>query len=171
MTTTEYGSKYAATKHLSKTEIAKLIRSDIKAAVKAGKLPVAKYYVNTHYFAGGSSIDVRFAHVKEDGFVLLNPERVRFDLDTDSREFTRLNIYSVRAEAIMSELKAISDAYNFDGSDTQTDYFHVRFYGDQKPDWRWESDVSKTERAAIATEMAGPKKTAHVDYLETMGVA
>lgn len=176
MSETVYGKKYEATKNLSRVEIAKLIRADIKAAVKVGRLPKAKYYVNTSSYSGGGSIDIRFARVEEPGFVLFNPERVRFDLETNYREFTRLPIFSERTVAICAELKAISDAYNYDGSDLMTDYFHVRFYGNAEPCHDWQNEVRKVEEAAVRVSMEAPKPAtvpappAQLSYLAALGV-
>ena len=51
-----YGYQYEAQKGLTTSQIAKLIRADIKTAVKEGLLPNTwKYSVRTQTFAGGSA--------------------------------------------------------------------------------------------------------------------
>jgi hypothetical protein len=164
-----YGTKYEATKDLNRTAIAKLVREDIKAAVKAGTLPRAKYSVRKRDYAGGGSIDISFSHVEGD-FVLFNEERVRFDIATKDREFTYMPIYSEQAKALTDALDAILNAYNFDGSESQVDYFHVRFYGHAKVEWQWEAEVRKATRARIEAEMAAPKVSAQEEWLKAIGV-
>ena len=61
-----YGTKYqefhtdanGERVYRSAAEIAKAIRADIKAAVKAGELPKARYSVKSDSYTGGSSVDV-----------------------------------------------------------------------------------------------------------------
>jgi hypothetical protein len=38
--------------------------------------------------------------------------------------------------AILAALKEIHGAYNFDGSDSMVDYYHVNYYGQVEVDWR-----------------------------------
>lgn len=154
MTTIAYGTKYEATKNLNRAEIAKLIRADIKAAAVDGTLPKAKYSVRVRSFAGGGSIDIRYSHVDEVGFSLFNAERLEFDIVHGSREFTRLPLYSDRAKHITTTLDGIMAAYNFDGSDSMTDYFHVRFYGHAVVCWEWERDMLVIENERIKDMMA-----------------
>lgn len=153
-----YGNKYEATKGMNRAQLAKLIREDIKAAVKAGALPKAKYSVRKRDFSGGGSIDINVSHVEEPGFVLFNPERVRFDIEHDSREFTRLPLYSERMASVLKACEDIMRAYNYDGSDISSDYFHVRFYGHATVGWEWERDVRAVEfermKDTLATEAA-----------------
>lgn len=60
------GEKYETTKDLSTTEIAKLIRKEIKEC-----FPNIKVSVRTQYFSGGSSIDV---YITNAGFKPINPQ-------------------------------------------------------------------------------------------------
>lgn len=154
MTTIAYGSKYDATKNLNRAEIAKLIRADIKALVADGTLPKAKYSVRVRSFSGGGAIDIKYSHVVEDGFMLHNAERLEFDIVHGSREFTRLPLYSERATHITKTLDSIMSAYNFDGSDSQSDYFHVRFYGHAVVCWEWERDMRAIENERVKDMMA-----------------
>lgn len=108
---TWYGSKYEETKDLDIKDIAKLVRGDIKAAVKTGALSdLLRYGVRIERFSGGQSIDVRIAWKQP-------PE----DAERRLHEHARANCW-------LETLKGIVDAYNFDGSDMQSDYFRVRFY-------------------------------------------
>jgi hypothetical protein len=122
---TVYGNKYESTRNMTTAEIAKAFRADVKAVTKAGKLPKGlKLSVRTRYFAGGSSIDVTVKGVPA-GYPVVNPS-----YDPEWRAGAPVNDrYSPEFRKVLDTLKALLDAYNFDGSDTMTDYFHVRFYG------------------------------------------
>lgn len=113
-------SLYLATRDLSVTEVAALIRSDIKAAVRAGVLPAAKYSV-TSSRSGGQSI-----RVSADGlpFCAWEPGERGYGCDNWHPVLT------TEAKAVRATLKAIHGAYNYDRSDSQRDYFDVRYYGD-----------------------------------------
>lgn len=120
-----YGAKYD--KDLNTTEIAKRFRGDVGAAKKAGELPPElKLGVRTQYFSGGSSIDVTVKVVPA-GFRVSNPARgpAAPAFDDQGRVIPPL---APDAEALLKKLTELLGAYNFDGSEPQTDYFHVRFY-------------------------------------------
>lgn len=104
------GSKYEETKHLDIKDIAKLVRQDIKKAVSSGQLAKAKYGVRIRRYAGGRSLDVA---IKNFDFPLRGEDHLLTDVASATLQFVR----------------NLVDAYNFDHSDSMTDYFHVRFYG------------------------------------------
>lgn len=125
---TVYGEKYEATRKMDTTGVAKLFRADVKAAIKSGTIPAGvKLSVRTEYFSGGSSIDVKIRAL---------PCR----LFSGERGPTGMAKYNPGAEAIRDRLRSMLDAYNFDGSDHMTDYFHVRFYGEVVFDWEFARD-------------------------------
>jgi hypothetical protein len=154
-----YGRRYAEQEGLSTTDIAKLIRADVKTAVKAGLLPSRwKYSVRTEYFAGGSSIDVRVrgcddAWVECDGFAPDSKEtlpnggvvgrscgNVWCKAHNDpqyAHAATAHKVLSDEAFAAKKALKAIHDSYNHDGSDSMVDYFDVNYYGSVDFDGLW----------------------------------
>lgn len=118
------GSKYDA--KLSKTEIAKRIRADIKAAIAAGELPKGiKVGVRTKYFAGGSSIDLT---ITEFPGAVLNPAHVYANELSVFESRCRM-LYTLEVRKALATLDAIMGAYNYDGSDSQFDHFDVNFYG------------------------------------------
>jgi len=122
-----YGKKYE--RGLTTTQCAARIRADIKEALRTRELPRGlKVSVRSDYFANGSSIDVRVTALPA-GWALLNPERVRHDVLTPNVYPENLARYTEETTALLKVLQAIMDAYNYDGSDSQTDYFHVNFYG------------------------------------------
>ncbi|MFF7115447.1 hypothetical protein ACFY91_24490 [Streptomyces albogriseolus] len=144
-----YGARYEEVKHLTTTEIAKRIRADIKLARKvAAKLGTAagaevalidsltalatmpkqiKVSVRTDYFSGGSSIDVRVYNLPEKGWGYVQ--------ETDMWGKPQW-VPGRELSAILAALKEIHGAYNFDGTDSRVDYFHVNYYGQVEVDWR-----------------------------------
>ncbi len=92
------GAKYETTKDLDIAEIAKLVRKDLKEAY-----PRYKFSVRIDRYSMGQSLDV----------VVSNTDLVR---------------HSDAADKLQHEVKEIVNAYNFDDSDSMTDYFHVAFY-------------------------------------------
>ncbi len=121
------GSKYAETRDLDLAEIAKLVRVDIKAAVKAGDLPKGiKTSVRISRYSMGQSLNVT---IKEcPGLMVANPDRVRFDSD-DPHGHTMLLLLSPDALEVLGVVQDIMDTYNYDSSDPASDYYNVRFYG------------------------------------------
>lgn len=155
MTTITHGSKYEQTKGLRTVEIAKLIRADIKAAIQAGELPKGlKTSVRYESFAGGCAIRVSVTAVPDD-FVYWRPEFIAFEA-ANPHTFFQGERVTEEAKALLAKLKEIHSAYNFDGSDIQSDYFHVRYYGDVKFGWEIERDDRKRtiERMAAHTKAA-----------------
>jgi hypothetical protein len=130
------GSKYEQTRRLSLTEIAKLIREDIKMSRKAGRVapgsadlaipdPIAdapaeiKYSVRTRYYAGGGAIDLTIKNV---------PAAWGWTEQTD--EFGQPQKIATPAfEALFDEVERIHNAYNYDNSDSQADYFERNYWG------------------------------------------
>lgn len=121
--TVVYGNKYDRT--LDVAEIAKRIRAEIKDQIKRELLPDLKASVRTRRFAGGEAIDVEITAFP---CAVLNPERLAFERANPLAGCT-LPRYNARASAALRQIQAIVDGYNYDGSDSQSDYFEVNFYG------------------------------------------
>jgi len=113
-----YGQKCESTRNKPLTEIAKLIRMDIKVAKNEGKLPAD--FTCSVRSDRGTAIDLRWA-VSETA--VFEPGMYGFDLNEKGREIQDL-------------LEEIHGSYNYDGSDIQTDYFDVRYYGNPAIDWQ-----------------------------------
>ncbi|MFE4309157.1 hypothetical protein ACFRR6_24270 [Streptomyces sp. NPDC056891] len=131
-----YGDKYEQIKGMRLPDIAKLMRADIKIARKVGtksSTPGAlaaidplgdmpkeiKVSITSDYFAGGGAIRIRVKNIPPEwGFVQ------KRDQWGDMRW-----VPSDAFEAVLTDLKVIHQAYNYDGSDSQVDYFHVNYYG------------------------------------------
>jgi hypothetical protein len=112
---------------LDTAQIAKAIREEIKAAVKSGALPKAKYSVKTDRYSMGSSITVEASKLP---FPTLNPDAFRVDpganwLTFDSARFR--SRFTPKAQDVERKLSAIVNAYHWDRSDSSTDYYDERF--------------------------------------------
>ncbi len=142
-----YGSKYAATKGLNRVELAKLIRLDIKAAIKAGELPKGTYGVTCESYAGGGSINVKIKSFEVTS--LYNPEHLALEVSDPHYRYPHIERYSPEAKKAIDTLTAIHSAYNYDGSDVQSDYFDVRYYGHVELDWKYEEARQAAETAAL----------------------
>lgn len=124
-TNSRTGSRYDETRTLDVADVARLIRSDIKQAVKDGKLPKGpRYSVRTSRFSGGCSIDINVTNWDGDCRVLgSDPGSC-----SDHPDFADSYVYTAEADAAVKVLRSITQAYNRDNSDSQTDYYEVKFY-------------------------------------------
>lgn len=132
-----YGAKYQQVRGMRLAEIAKLMRADIKLAQKIGLKtdgpatlatvdPIAnapaviKYSVTTHMYSGGGSIDITIKNIPADwGY--------RMEMSEERGHMRK--VPTAALNALAGELAAIHQAYNYNGSDTTTDYFDVNYYG------------------------------------------
>ncbi len=121
----QYGSKYE--RGLDVAEIAKRVRAELKAQVKAKQLPKAKYSVTIDRFSGGCSLDVKIDQVQSH-HLMLNPKRVRFCHQHPAENPLNLPRYTEAGQTLIKGVEAIVAAYNYDGSDTASDYWNVNFY-------------------------------------------
>lgn len=130
------GSKYEQARRLTLTEIAKLIREDLKMARKAGRVapgsvdlaipdPIAdapaqiKYSVRTEYYSGGGAIDLVIKNIP-----------AGWGWTEEADEFGSPRKVATRAmAALFVEVERIHSAYNYDNSDAQTDYFDRHYWG------------------------------------------
>ena len=123
-----YGSKYQ--KGLDVKDIAKLYREEIKQEIKAGTLPKdLKLSVKISRYAGGRSLNVYVEACPSTTFY--NPARLKHELEQPHDYVTGREIpfHTAEGTRILKLLKEKLGAYNFDGSEIQSDYFHVNFYG------------------------------------------
>lgn len=150
-----YGNK--CSKDMTTKDCASAIRADIKAEITAGNLPAGTYSVRMKRFAGGSSIDV---HIADIPFIVLNRLRVAADLAGINTHRTGMAVYTDAGKTIRDKVEAIIQSYNYDGSEIQTDYFNVKFYGHASFAWEWEANQRK---AIEAQERANPSWTFEKD--------
>jgi hypothetical protein len=139
------GSKFEATRNLSAVQVAKLIRADIKALNLKG----FKFSVKTSGSSMHSSIDISITAAPE-GFVYRATEAEELLNRQTSKRFPWL---TDAAREIQEKLEEIHASYNFDKSDTMTDYFHVRYYGNVS----W--NIRETKPKAPAAPVEAPLST------------
>lgn len=120
------GAKYEFS--LDIAEIARRVRKDLKAAQVAGELPAdATFAVRISRFSGGQSLDVTLTGMP-DSWIYNSP-----GLEPNYAEYVPAHGgYTDEAQAAMRTAQAIVFAYNYDGSDIQSDYFNVNFYSHVK---------------------------------------
>jgi hypothetical protein len=146
MANTVYGKKY--NRDLSTPQIAAAFRVDVKDAIKAGVLPAGlKLSVKSSRFAGGSSIRVTIKACPS--VTILNVENVNADR-ADGGTYPSRPRYTAEAIALRDALDGMLKAYNYDGSDTMTDYFHVNFY--DNVDFCGELEAADYRRAEMLSD-------------------
>ncbi len=147
------GTKYD--KNLTTTEIAAKVRADIKAAQKAGTINKGyKISVTKQSFSGGSSITLTIKALPAN-VNLTTPLYVKQASSLAFVEYyDRALRYTAPVQITLDTLKQMLSAYNFNDSDIQTDYFHVRFYQHVDVDWQLERDVHKAMKAESAGSSA-----------------
>lgn len=135
--------------NLDITDIAKRMRTILKE-----KYPECRFSITTERYAGGRSMAVRLMSAPfrvftkpeeaEEVYPLAtrgghyrSVEDVRAHLTSiGSRGHTDVNHYwlehawdlTPKAREVMSFVKKLANAYNYDDSDAMTDYFHTNFY-------------------------------------------
>jgi hypothetical protein len=102
------GNKYTETQNLDIKEIAKLVRADLK------QFKDCKFSVSIERYSMGQSLNVYIMQTPFDVYEYIEEERK----------------YTLRANNLVTEVKNILNQYNYDNSDSMTDYFDTRFYSD-----------------------------------------
>lgn len=140
------GAKYEETRDLDLAIIAKRIRKELAAAFGKGW----KFTVQIKRYSGGQSLNV---HAVKAPYTIIEPGK---DRDVGMIQW-QLNS---RGEKARAKAEAIVDAYNYNNSDSMTDYFDVRFYGDtdfgRLADQQWK-------------ELQGKYPKVHVTFLDYNG--
>lgn len=156
-----YGSKYAEGRDKDAAGIAKLIRRDIRQAQSKGALPEdLEASVTVENFSGGCSIDIVARYRPEyremcdgtmreygDDIVVSEHGCPNRSYGQDHQEHETL---SFLGQQIVRRLKAIHWAYNHDGSETQTDYHDVNYYGGVRVEDRSSAQYHAKERSRLA---------------------
>lgn len=134
------GDKHAATKGLNTTQIAALIRADIKAAQKDGRLAKdLKLSIRTEYFSMGSSINIRITAAP---FAIVSDAAL--ETARGNGWLARVEQFSPVAKATIDLIEELAMAYNRTETDYQTDYFCKRYYASVA----FASELEATEIAA-----------------------
>lgn len=159
-----YGYRYAEPgDHASNTEIAKRIRADIKQAQTEGLLP-SRWTYSVRSDSMSINVDVRDcpdAWQTCTGTVPGEAHRVCPDVWCAGRNdpaYAHAAKYHTtlteEARAAKMTLERIHGAYNHDGSEIQTDYFDVRYYGVVQFEDAFSADFRARERERLATRKA-----------------
>ena len=126
-----YGNKYD--KDLNVVEIAKRIRADIKQAIADGIIPAIKTSVRISRYSMGRSIDI---YITEAPFAVVNPEWTAARASGASvREMDGIGQLTAEAKRVRDVVADIHAAYNYDRSDSMTDYYDVNFGGSVSYAW------------------------------------
>lgn len=153
-----YGYRYEeVARYSSPGEIAKLIRRDIKQAVEEGLLPSRwSYSVRSDSLA----VDVEVRDCA-DAFQPCDGGQKCHNVWCSARNdplyahgATPHEVLTDDAEAARMTLKRIHGAYNHDGSEIQTDYFDVRYYGGVSFEDAHSADFRKRETERLAAKKA-----------------
>lgn len=124
MTERTYGANYDRDRSV-KDDAAK-IRRTIKDMVKGGHLPADwKYSVRYRTASMMQAIDVHCTSPRP----TLSVDPYSLNPDT-GREIGFANAETSEARTVRESLTELVASFNHDGSDLQTDYFDVKFYGD-----------------------------------------
>lgn len=156
------GSLYEETRKMDLRDIAKLIRKDLKAAIKDGTIPKVKTSVRMSRYSGGQSLAVEIRTVPE-GFVILSRERLEDDRK-NPHGFPSRTLKTDEAAKLLEAVEGLVNRYNFDKSDSQTDYFCNRFYQHVG----FDSDLTRAERARFneAADIADSIAAGECDFTD-----
>jgi hypothetical protein len=122
---TRYGALYEETKHLPLKGVAALVRKRLKA-----RWPTCRFSVRCG--PGRSLIVEVVGGWNED---VIHPARLAREALLPHHDRTRASLYGRAARQLLAEAEALVAEYNFDGSEPQSDYFHVRFYAEVRFDY------------------------------------
>jgi hypothetical protein len=133
------GAKYAQVRRMSLTDIAKLMRADLKLARKLAKAtapkpgevatidPIGdapaeiKISIRTEYYSGGGAIDVVIKGVPQEwGWT---------DEEDPHYPGTRVKMATPAMTAFHRAVQEIHNAYNYDNSNAMVDHFERNYYG------------------------------------------
>jgi hypothetical protein len=119
------GAKYEISRDIK--DIAKMVRADIKKAVKDGSLPKGtKVGVRISRFSMGQSLT---AEIKSLGKIqTLDPEWIAYSAANPHDPFNAPDRYTEEATKYRETVEQIVASYNRDKSSSMVDYFDVNFY-------------------------------------------
>ena len=146
----DYGSKYDSELRDGK-DIAKVLRKTFKDAAKSGDIPKeVKLSIRSSY----NSIDIDIKALP-DSIPVFSDEFIQWEVEKEDRWGSlpgNISRHSTEMQALTRFIKDHANAYNYDRSDTMTDYFDTNFYLSVRVDHDLESRVKKD---AIAAYSAG----------------
>lgn len=138
------GPKYAGYRDAS--EICKDVRTDLKAATAANYLPAGlKYSVTNDKYSGGQAINVTVQGVTDEDRTLGSTDLNRHGEIADLPEVKELQ----------KRVEAITNAYNRQDIDSQSDYYNVSYSG--RAEIETDRDLAFREREAARRKAARAK--------------
>lgn len=167
-----YGYRYGeVAEYSSSAEIAKVIRRDVKQAKEEGLLPPRwSYSVRSDSLAVDVEVrDCSDAWQECDG---MNCGDVWCSARNDPAYAHAAKPHQVltdEAKAAKMTLERIHNAYNHDGSEIQTDYFDVRYYGHVSFEDDSSADFRKREAERLAAKKANRESGEIVGRMENYG--
>lgn len=115
------GSNYERTAGMDIKELAKLIKEELNIY-----FPDWKFSVKISRYSGGQSMRISIVDMPYTPFSKEVDYAYKNNTHYDSH--MRYEIYNEQYLKDYKKIKSITEQYNFDDSDTQSDYFHVRYY-------------------------------------------
>lgn len=152
-----YGYRYGEVDaYTTCTDIAKVIRRDVKQAQEEGLLPARWSY---SVRSDSLSVDVEVRDCLDawrecDGMNCGNVWCAARNDPAYAHAATPHQVLTAEAESAKLTLERIHNAYNHDGSEIQTDYFDVRYYGHVNFESADSADFRKREAARLAAKKA-----------------
>lgn len=146
------GSKYRQYENATTKEIAKMIRNDLK------KFKGVKFSVRMEHY---NCINVRIIECSFNPYV----DEYNVYLKTDDLQYyrehfegRRSKIYNGAGKILLEEVTKVFNAYNYDDSDSMTDYFSTNYYGTAEYDYECKfPDLKSMSYLAL---LAGQKQMA-----------
>jgi hypothetical protein len=144
------GTNYQKSKDLSVAEIGKLIKQEFKK-----EFPEIKLSVKSQVYSGGCSIHAQITEYKgrvfTDSYLQYRTEpdyMLSNMLFRDYCDLKRLHCerFVPNVLKVLDRLEEIGNSYNFDDSDSQTDYFSNSFYYHSGLDWKFEKEKLEAEK-------------------------
>lgn len=117
-------------KDLTLIEISSLIRKDISLAKKDGVLPKdLKISITTERYSMGQSINIAIKKLPKGVWLRSEEYRRAVELNLPGAMQGGTNSYTPQVKSWLKVLQNIHDSYNYNDSDSMTDYFDVNYYG------------------------------------------
>ena len=125
------GKNYKRTADLSVKELAALIRIEVEAEFPKKEGFKFSVTVRDHRSIRVTLLDAPFNPFSVPYQIMYMDDITWDDFWAEMRnEYNhRIEKYTVEAKKLLDKIEKFLNQYNFDDSDSQTDYFHTRFYG------------------------------------------
>jgi hypothetical protein len=154
------GTKYDP--ELDIVDIARALRKDIKALVKQGFFPGLKVSVRTERYSLGQALNITITGWNGD---IANAEWVQRGFDTDGG---RIPMYAPGAKKAMDVLETLANQWNYNASDSMTDYYEVNYSVSVAFDHDLQEADAEAKRAAPAKGLAAADKLGEMVAKGTM---